>query len=143
MFDSLTDRLSRSFSFLKGKKELTEDNIQEGLKDVRAALLEADVHFQLARDFTDRVRERALGASRLKGVDASNQFVHAVHEELVEIMGPEDARLEFARTGPTVILMAGLQGAGKARGVMLWPLVSCCGNTPLPSFRKAERRTER
>jgi len=113
MFDSLTDRLSRSFSFLKGKKELTEDNIQEGLKDVRAALLEADVHFQLARDFTDRVRIRALGDERLKGVDASNQFVHAVHEELVAIMGPEDARLEFARTGPTVILMAGLQGAGK------------------------------
>ncbi|MCP3915039.1 MAG: signal recognition particle protein [bacterium] len=113
MFESLTDRLSSSFSFFRGKKELTADNIEEGLKGVRQALLEADVHFKLAREFTERVRERALGDKRLKGVDPSEQFVHAVHEELVELMGPEDARLSYAKTGPTVILMAGLQGAGK------------------------------
>ncbi len=113
MFESLTQRLSRSFGLFKGKRELTEDNIQEGLDAVRQALLEADVHFKLARDFTDRVKERALGERRLQGVEAGDQFVHAVHQELVELMGPEDAALHYAKTGPTVILMAGLQGAGK------------------------------
>lgn len=113
MFETLTERLSGSFSFFRGKKELTESNIDEGLQSVRQALLEADVHFKLARDFTERVKERALGEGRLKGVEASDQFVHAVHAELVELMGPEDATLEVAKTGPTIILMAGLQGAGK------------------------------
>lgn len=113
MFETLTQKLTGSFSFFKGKRELTEDNIGEGLTQVRRALLEADVHFQLARDFTERVKARALGEGRLKGVEASDQFVHAVHTELVELMGPEDARLTFAKNGPTVILMAGLQGAGK------------------------------
>jgi len=113
MFETLTDRLTRSFGLFKGKRELTESNIEEGLKQVRQALLEADVHFKLAREFTDNVKERALGGDRLKGVEASDQFVHAVHAELVELMGPEDAKLEMAKSGPTVILMAGLQGAGK------------------------------
>ncbi|HRV83167.1 MAG TPA: signal recognition particle receptor subunit alpha, partial [Planctomycetota bacterium] len=113
MFESLTQRLTNSFSFFRGKRELTEENIGEGLTQVRQALLEADVHFQLAREFTDRVKARALGDQRLRGVEASDQFVHAVHTELVELMGPEDARLTFAKSGPTVILMAGLQGAGK------------------------------
>jgi signal recognition particle subunit SRP54 len=113
MFESLTQRLSRSFGLFKGKRELTEDNIQEGLTAVRQALLEADVHFKLAREFTERVQVRALGQDRLKGVEASDQFVHAVHHELVELMGPEDATLTFAKSGPTIILMAGLQGAGK------------------------------
>lgn len=113
MFESLTQRLTNSFSFFRGKRELTEENIGEGLEQVRSALLEADVHFKLAREFTGRVKERALGGDRLKGVEASDQFVHAVHTELVELMGPEDAHLEYAKTGPTVLLMAGLQGAGK------------------------------
>ena len=113
MFESLTQRLSGAFSFLSGSKELTEENIDQGLAAVRQGLLEADVHFKVTKDFVASVRERALGAEKLKGVDASDQFVHACHEELVELMGPEDARLEFAKSGPTVILMAGLQGAGK------------------------------
>ena len=113
MFETLTKRLTGSFSFLRGRQELTEENVSEGLTQVRQALLEADVHFQVARRFTDRVRSRALGAERLAGVDASNQFVHAVHQELVELMGPEDAALPVAKQGPTVVLLAGLQGAGK------------------------------
>ena len=113
MFESLTERLTRSFSFLKGKKELTADNIEEGLNEVRTALLDADVQFQIARDFTQRVRDRVLGESRLSGVNASDQFVHAVHDELVRMMGPEGATLVLASSGPTIILMAGLQGAGK------------------------------
>ncbi len=113
MFESLTQRLSGAFSFLKDKKELTADNIEEGLSAVRTALLEADVNFKVAREFTDRVKERALGEKKLAGVEASQQFVHACHRELVELMGPEGATLDFAKSGPTVILMAGLQGAGK------------------------------
>jgi len=115
MLEGLTQRLGSAFGLFKGQRELTEDNISEGLQSVRSALLEADVHFKVARDFVERVRERALGAARLAdaNVSASDQFVHAVHRELVELMGPEDARLEFASKGPTVILMAGLQGAGK------------------------------
>ena len=113
MFETLTDRLNSTFSILKGRKELTEDNVSEGLREVRQAMLEADVHFGIARDFTERVRARLLGDERLQGVEASQQFVHAFHHELVELMGPEDAELEFAKKGPTVVLMAGLQGAGK------------------------------
>jgi signal recognition particle subunit SRP54 len=113
MFDTLTQRLSSTFSLLRGTRQLTPENIDEGLRAVRAALLEADVHFQVARDFTEKVRERVLGEKVLQGVDASQQFVHACHRELVELMGPEGARLELAKAGPTVVLMAGLQGAGK------------------------------
>ncbi|MEL6428771.1 MAG: signal recognition particle protein [Planctomycetota bacterium] len=113
MFETLTQRLTSSFGLFKGKRELTESNIDEGLKAVRQALLEADVHFKLAKEFTENVKERALGEGRLRDVEASDQFVHAVHTELVELMGPEDAALEMAKSGPTVILMAGLQGAGK------------------------------
>ena len=113
MFETLTKRLSGSFSLFRGRRELTSDNIQEGLKEVQTALLEADVHFQVARDFCTRVEERALGDQRLTGVEASEQFIHAVHQELVQLMGPEDATITLAKPGPTVILMAGLQGAGK------------------------------
>jgi signal recognition particle subunit SRP54 len=113
MFETLTQRLSSAFSGLRGGGEMTDEGIEEGLRAVRAALLEADVHFKVARDFTDRVRARVVGERQLKGIEASQQFVHACHQELVELMGPQDARLEFAKQPPTVILMAGLQGAGK------------------------------
>ncbi len=113
MFETLTKRLSGAFGAFRGQRELTEENIEDGLRAVRTALLEADVQFQLARDFTARVKERALGAGIVKGVDPSQQFVHAVHAELVEMMGPEDAKIRFASQPPTVLLLAGLQGAGK------------------------------
>src|SRR5687767_13107161 len=117
MFESLTQRLSSTFSFLGSKKELTPESIEEGLTQVRQALLEADVNFTVVRDFVDRVRTDITGEGRLKGVEPSQQFIHACHEELVKLLGPEDARLEFAKSGPTVILMAGLQGAGKTTTV--------------------------
>ena len=113
MFENLTQRLSKAFGGLRGPRGLSEENVAEGLRAVRTALLEADVQFQLARDFTERVQERVVGQQLVEGVDPSQQFVHAVHEELVELMGPEGARLTFAKSGPTVILLAGLQGAGK------------------------------
>ena len=113
MFETLSERLGSAFAALRGKRELSEQNIEEGLQAVRAALLEADVHFQVARDLVERVRTSVVGQQALKGVDPSQQFVHAVHRALVEFMGPEDARLVFAKTPPTVILLAGLQGSGK------------------------------
>lgn len=113
MFETLTERLSKTFSFLRSEKELTEANVEEGLRQVRTALLEADVNFKVAKDFTDRVRTRVVGAKKIDGVDASQQFVAAFHHELVQLLGPKDARLEFAKNGPTIVLMAGLQGAGK------------------------------
>jgi len=113
MFETLTQRLTQSFGFLRGQRELTDANIEEGLRQVRTALLEADVHFQVVQDFTARVRARIVGEKRIAGVDASAQFVHAFHRELVDLLGPKDARLEFAKNGPTIVLLAGLQGAGK------------------------------
>ena len=113
MFDQLSKRLGAAFSTLRGQRELTAENVEEGLRQVRAALLEADVHFQVARDFTERVRASVVGTGLVKGVDPSQQFVHAVHRALVEFMGPEDARLTFAKKPPSVVLLAGLQGAGK------------------------------
>ena len=117
MFESLTQRLSATFSFLGSKKELTPENIEEGLEQVRTALLEADVNFAVAREFTQRVREQVSGLALVKGVEPSQQFIHACHEEIVRMLGPEDARLEFAKSGPTIVLMAGLQGAGKTTTV--------------------------
>ena len=131
MFESLTQRFSSAFQSLRGVKELNEKNIEEGLKSVRTALLEADVHFQLAREFVDRVRDRALGEAVVRGVDPSQQFVHAVHSELVELMGPEDAVLQVAKKAPTILLMAGLQGAGKT---------TTCGKLALHLREKHQRR---
>jgi signal recognition particle subunit SRP54 len=116
MFESLTQRLQSAFGALRGQKELTEENVEEGLEQVRGALLEADVHFQVVKTFTNRVREAVLGQAAVKGVDPSEQFVHACHRELVALMGDagdQPAGLQMAKTPPTVILMAGLQGAGK------------------------------
>jgi signal recognition particle subunit SRP54 len=113
VFETLSQRLGSAFAALRGTRELSEQNIEEGLQAVRTALLEADVHFQVARDLVERVRASVLGAKTLAGVEPSQQFVHAVHRALVELMGPEDASLTFAKQPPTVILLAGLQGSGK------------------------------
>ena len=113
MFETLTERLSRSFSFLRDKKELSSEDLEEGLRQVRQALLEADVNYKVVKDFTERVRERVVGAKKIQGVEPAQQFVAAFHHELVALMGPKDERLEFAKNGPTIVLMAGLQGAGK------------------------------
>jgi signal recognition particle subunit SRP54 len=113
MFEALSERLGAAVAALRGRRELSDQNVEEGLEAVLAALLEADVHYQVARDLVARVRDAVRGTRTLSGVDPSQQFVHAVHGALVDLMGPADARLEFAKQPPTVILLAGLQGAGK------------------------------
>jgi len=113
MFESLTRRLQSAVETLRGVRRLDEENVAEGLRSVRQALLEADVHYKVAGDLVERVRGACLGEQAMAGVDPSQQFIHAVHAALVEVMGPEGGRLTTAKTPPSVILLAGLQGAGK------------------------------
>jgi len=112
MFDNLSERLERSFKLLKGEGKITEINVAETLKDVRRALLDADVSFLVAKKFTDTVKAKALGQNVLTAVKPSQLMVKIVHDELTELMGGQAAELEL-KQHPAVILMAGLNGAGK------------------------------
>lgn len=113
MFESLSDRLSGVFRKLSGGGQLTEDNVQEGLREVRMALLEADVNFKVVKDFVDSVREKCLGQEVLKGVNPAQQVVKVVHDELVALLGGDTASLNLTGAQPAVIMMVGLQGSGK------------------------------
>ena len=113
MFEKLSDRLSGALKGLSGKARLTEDNVAGALREVRAALLEADVALTVVRSFTDNVRRRALGQSVAAALDPGEALIKIVHEELVEIMGQANDALNLATVPPAIILMAGLQGAGK------------------------------
>ena len=112
MFDNLSERLERSFKILKGEGKITEINVAETLKDVRKALLDADVNYKVAKTFTDTVKEKALGQNVLTAVKPSQLMVKIVHDELATLMGGETAELNLAGR-PAVILMSGLQGSGK------------------------------
>jgi signal recognition particle subunit SRP54 len=117
MFEALTQRLDAIFERLRGAGRLTEDNIQEALREVRVALLEADVNFRVVRSFVERVRERAIGAEVLKSLTPGQQVVKIVHGELVELLGGAAHRLAMAPRPPTVIMVLGLQGSGKTTTV--------------------------
>ena len=112
MFENLSERLERSFKILKGEGKITEINVAETLKDVRRALLDADVNYKVAKQFTDTVKEKALGQNVLTAVKPQQMMVKIVHDELALLMGGETAELEL-KSRPSVILMAGLNGAGK------------------------------
>ena len=112
MFESLSERLERSFKILKGEGKITEINVAETLKDVRKALLEADVNYKTAKTFTDDVKAKALGMNVLTAVKPSELMVKVVHDELAALMGGTHSELELKGT-PSIILMAGLQGSGK------------------------------
>ena len=112
MFEGITDGLKGALSFIE-RSRLTEGNIREGLGQVRQALLEADVHFDVANAFVERVTEQALGERVLKSIRPSEQIVGIVHQELVELMGPVDPSLPIRRDGLAVIMLCGLQGSGK------------------------------
>jgi signal recognition particle subunit SRP54 len=113
MFESLSDRLSGVFRSLGGRGRLTEENIQGGLREVRLALLEADVNFKVVKDFVERVREKCLGRDIIKGVNPAQQVVKIVHGELVALLGGETAKLNLQGASPAVIMLVGLQGSGK------------------------------
>lgn len=112
MFDSLQDRLNSVFKKFKGQGRLDETNIQEGLREVRLALLEADVNFKVVKDFINRVKERCMGQDVLGSLTPGQQVVKIVHEEMIELLGGETQGLEL-RGNPAVIMMVGLQGSGK------------------------------
>src|SRR5881296_1588650 len=113
MFDTLGDKLQATLGDLRGRGRLDEETISKAMREIRLALLEADVNFQVVKDFVSRVRERAVGEEVLKSLTPGQQVVKIVHEELTVLMGSGDSRLAFAGRPPTVILLAGLQGSGK------------------------------
>ena len=113
MFDQITERFDTVLRNLRGLGKITDKNIQETAREIRRILLEADVNFQVTRDFVKRVQERSAGTKVLKSVKPGEQFIKIIHDELVTLLGNEPVPLEFAKKGQTVILMAGLQGSGK------------------------------
>ena len=112
MFDALSDRLQATLGDLGRSRRLDEETVNKAMREIRLALLEADVNFQVVRDFVAGVKAQALGEDVLKGLDAGQQVVKLVHEHLTELMGAGDSQLAFGRP-PTVILITGLQGSGK------------------------------
>ncbi|MDH5765224.1 MAG: signal recognition particle protein [Gammaproteobacteria bacterium] len=117
MFDSLSDRLAKTVRNLRGQGRLTEDNISDTLRDVRMALLEADVALPVVRDFIDRVKQRAIGQEVMTSLSPGQAFIKIVDEELVSTMGAANEELNLSAQPPAVVLMAGLQGAGKTTTV--------------------------
>ena len=112
MFDNLSDKLDKALHVLKGHGQITEINVAETLKEVRRALLDADVNFKIAKDFTNTVREKALGQQVLTSLQPGQLMVKLVKDELTQLMGGESVGLNLA-DNPSIILMAGLQGSGK------------------------------
>ncbi|MDX1633543.1 MAG: signal recognition particle receptor subunit alpha, partial [Marinobacter sp.] len=117
MFENLTDRLSGSLRKISGQARLTDDNIKETLREVRMALLEADVALPVVKEFVEGVRERAIGQEVMRSLTPGQVFVKVVQEELERVMGSGTERLNLAVRPPAVIMMAGLQGAGKTTTV--------------------------
>ena len=113
MFDSLSDRLAEVFRRFSGKGKLTRDDVEAGLREVRLALLEADVNFKVARAFVDRIREKAVGEEVLESLTPGQQIVKIVNDELVALLGGEQRRIRYQGQPPTVIMLLGLQGSGK------------------------------
>ena len=113
MFENLSDKLQRTFKNLRGEGTITEANIGEALKDIRMALLEADVNFKVVKQLTDHIREKALGQEVMTALSPTEQVIKIMRDELVEILGKDTAKIKFASRPPTVVLMAGLQGSGK------------------------------
>jgi signal recognition particle subunit SRP54 len=113
MFDNLSNRLDGIVKRLRGKGRLTEADVDEVMKEIRSALLEADVNVTVVRSVCNRIREHAIGATRSQALDPGQQVVKAVHDELIRILGGETLKIQYASKPPTVVLMAGLQGSGK------------------------------
>ena len=112
-FESLSDKLSGIFKKLRGQARLTEKNMEDMLKEIRVALLEADVNYKVVKEFTNNVKEKAIGQDVLGKLNPSQMLVKIVHDELVDLLGSDDSELHYQTTRPTVIMMVGLQGSGK------------------------------
>ncbi len=113
MFENLQEKLQRAFKSLRGQAKLTEENIDEALREIRLALLEADVNFKVVKQLIDQIRAKAVGQEVMTALSPGEQVIKIVRDELVELLGKDTARMKFASQPPTVVLMAGLQGSGK------------------------------
>ncbi|MCS6905381.1 MAG: signal recognition particle protein [Bacteroidia bacterium] len=132
MFESLTQKLDRAFKTLRGEGKISEINVAETVREIRRALLDADVNYKVAKEFTDRVKEKALGQNVLIAVSPGQLMVKIVHDELVALMGEKNEPIRFSNTPPTIILMAGLQGSGKTTfSAKLARLLKSRGRNPL------------
>ncbi len=112
-FEGLADRLQQTMQKIRGKGKVSEADVKEMMREVRLALLEADVNFKVVKDFVKRVSERAVGQDVMKSLTPGQQVIKVVQEELTELMGGEQSKIAVANKPPTVIMMVGLQGAGK------------------------------
>src|SRR5271168_3474893 len=113
MFENLSEKLQRAFKTLRGQAVLNEENIQEALREIRLALLEADVNFKVVKQLIDHIQEKAIGQQVATALSPGEQVIKILRDELVETLGRDTARVKFASQPPTVVLMAGLQGSGK------------------------------
>src|SRR5437764_2493663 len=113
MFENLQEKLQRAFKSLRGQATLTEENIDEALREIRLALLEADVNFKVVKQLIDHIRAKAVGQEGITALSPGEQVIKILRDELVEILGKDTAKVKFASQPPTVVLMAGLQGSGK------------------------------
>src|SRR4051812_27704113 len=113
MFETLSEKLQRVFKNLRGEGRLSEQHIEEALKEIRIALLEADVNFKVVKQFTDAVKSKAVGQEVLQSLSPGQQVVKIVRDELVEILGGANIRVNFTSQPPTVVMLVGLQGSGK------------------------------
>src|SRR5438128_4055195 len=113
MFENLQEKLHRAFKTLRGQAVLNEENIQEAMREMRLALLEADVNFKVVKQLIDKIGDKALGQDVMTALSPGEQVIKIVHDELVQLLGKDTARMKFASQPPTVVLMAGLQGSGK------------------------------
>lgn len=131
-FESLSDKLQNTFKKLKGKGKVTEKDLKDAMREVKLALLEADVNFRVVKNFVKQVSERANGAEVMESLTPAQQIIKIVNEELISLMGGEESKLEFSSKPPTVIMMAGLQGAGKTTtAAKLGGLLKKQGKRPL------------
>lgn len=112
-FESLSDRFQQILKKLKGQSKLTEANMDEMLKEIRVALLEADVNYKVVKEFVNDVKEKSLGQEVFKALSPSQMVVKIVHDELVELLGSDQSEIRYAKGKPTIIMLCGLQGAGK------------------------------
>src|SRR5215208_7123850 len=113
MFENLSEKLQRVFKNLRGEGKLTAENMEAALREIRVALLEADVHFRVVKQLVENIKQKALGEEVLASLSPGQQVVKIVRDELVRLLGTHQAKLRFANEPPTVILIAGLQGSGK------------------------------
>src|SRR5210317_891263 len=113
MFDALTDKFNSVFRSLSGRGRITEANVSDALREVRKALLEADVNYQVTKQFCKDVKAAAMGAEVIKSLHPGQVLIKVVSDELTKLMGPVDPKIYYVSPGPTIVMMAGLQGSGK------------------------------